>query len=121
MAAMAAAEGAALAKSVATAEELFEAKVVFAKDVPDPPLPAFDFTGKELIGKLVLIPAKKYPAFAISDAAGRDDFKGWAGKLVGYESGKAKMKVKIRGDAGYEHLAVKGTSTYALRNLVRLV
>ena len=120
-AAVAAAEGAALAKSVAKADELFEAKVVFAKDVPDPPLPAFDFTGKELIGKLVLIPAKKYPAFATSDAAGRDDFMGWAGKLVGYENNKQKMKVKIRGDTGYEHLTIKGTGAYALHSLVRLI
>ena len=120
VAAVAAAEGAALAKSVAKADELFEAKVVFADDIPDPPLPPFDFTGKDPIGHIVLIPGRKYPAFATRDAAGRANFMGWAGKLVSYANKKEKMRVKICGDAGYEHLAVKGAGAYALHGLVRL-
>jgi hypothetical protein len=102
------------------AEELFEAKVVFANDIPDPPLPPFDFTGKDPIGHIVLIPGRKYPAFATRDAAGRANFMGWAGKLVSYANKKEKMRVKICGDAGYEHLTVKGASAYALHRLVRL-
>ena len=46
---------------------------------------------------------------------------GWAGKLVGYESKNQKMKVKIHGDVGYEHLTIKGTGAYALHSLVRLI
>jgi hypothetical protein len=112
---------AAAAVSKERADELWRAKVVFAKDMPKSPLPAFDFGSNAPIGKLVLIPAKKYPKYAASDSAGQDGFMGWAGKLVGYESAKSKMKVKIHGDSGYEHLPTKGSGAYALPNLIRLI
>lgn len=121
-----AAEAAAAAEASAAvakerAEQMWQAKVVFAKDMPDPPLPAFDFEDASFVGKLVLIPAKKYPKHATIDAAGQENFMGWAGKVMGYESKNTKVKVKVHGDAGYEHLTVKGTGPYALPNLMRLI
>jgi len=102
-------------------DELWQARVIFEKDLPQPALEAFDFTTKAPVGQLVLIPAKKYPAFAEKDAGGKSGFKGWAGKLMAFEKSQTKMRVKIQNDSGYEHMSVKGTSAYALQNLVRLV
>ena len=103
-------------------EALFEQRTVFG-DLPSPPLPAFDHTVGATtglaIGNAVLIPAAKYKACALSDSQGREDFKGWVGKIIGYESGRKKMKVKVCGDPGFEHLPLCG-STYALSSLVRL-
>ena len=45
---------------------------------------------------------------------------GWAGKLSGFEMNKKKIKVKVFGDAGFEHIAINGSSVYALANLTRL-
>ena len=109
------------AASKERADELWQAKVVFAKDMPKSPLPAFEFGSSAPIGMLVLIPAKKYPKHAVTDSAGQDGFMGWAGKLIGYESAKSKMKVKIYGDPGFEHLPTKGPGAYALPNLIRLI
>ena len=103
------------------ADEVWQAKLIFASDVPAPPLPAYDFKSNATLGGVVLIPAQKYPTHALKDAAGREQFMGWAGKLVGYERGKLRMKVKISGDSGYEHLAIKGSGAYALEKLIRLV
>ena len=40
--------------------------------------------------------------------------------MVGFEDKKRKVKVKITGDKGYEHLAVQGTGAYAVQNLLRI-
>ena len=61
-----------------------------------------------------------YPAHAAAAAEGRTDFQGWAAKLVCFEAKRAKLKVKVFGDNGYEHLAVKGSSVYCVEKLVRL-
>ena len=101
-------------------DELWEGRVVFANSVPQVALPPFDFTCQSTVGNLVLIPAKKYPKAAVTDAAGREDFLGWAGRLMGYENHRRKMKVKINGDTGFEHLAIHGSSVYAVAKLTRL-
>lgn len=44
---------------------------------------------EKAIGNLVLIPSSKYPACVAADAGGRDDFIGWAGKIIAYESTRA--------------------------------
>ena len=93
---------------------------MFANSVPQVALPPFDFTCQSTVGNLVLIPAKKYPKAAVPDAAGREDFLGWAGRLMGYENHRRKMKVKINGDTGFEHLAIHGSSVYAVAKLTRL-
>ena len=102
-------------------DALWQARVVFEKDMPPPwGLEPFDFKTKAPIGQLVLIPAKKYPAFAVIDAKGKEGFMGWAGKLMAYEQRQTKMKVKVMGDKGIEHMSVSGTGPYALANLIRL-
>jgi len=67
----------------------------------------------------VLIPASKYPKFGESHVDG-STFLGWVGQLHAYEDKRKKMKVKICGDAGFEHLPVTGASKWAISNLVRL-
>lgn len=95
---------------------------VFKEDgsVPREALPAFDHTSNNMIGRCVLIPAEKYSKFAERDAAERDGFLGWVGKVVAYEKGKKKIKIKIKDDSGYEKLDLKGSSRFALDKLVRL-
>ena len=87
--------------------------------IPETPLPSFDFEHDDFIGMCVLIPASKYPKFPEVHPDG-NEFLGWAGKLVSYESKKKKMKVKICGDRGYESLPVHGSHTYAIESLIRL-
>ena len=99
---------------------LWRAKAVFASSVPKTALPPFDVENTSAPIGIVLIPAKKYPAFAKKEADGRADFMGWAGKLSGFEMNKKKIKVKVFGDAGFEHIAINGSSVYALANLTRL-
>ena len=110
----------AVAVSAKAHDELWEKRLVFADSVPQVALPAFDFNCQSTVGNLVLIPAKKYQSAAVTDAAGREDFLGWAGRLMGYENHRRKMKVKINGDAGFEHLAIHGSSVYAVAKLTRL-
>ena len=88
--------------------------------IPAKPLPEFNHDSNSTVGMCVLIPASKYPAFANIDSKGRADFVGWVGQLQGYEAKKSKMRVKIDGDRGYEHLPVRGASKYAIQSLVRL-
>ena len=46
-------------------------------------------------------------------------FVGWAGKIIAFESSRKKLKIKIYGDAGYEHLDIK-SGKYAVSSLERL-
>ena len=97
---------------------------MFTADIPKDPKPPFDHKqgAKEnnAIGSLVLIPSSKYPACVEADGGGREAFEGWAGKIVGYEDKRKKVKVQIQGDKGLEHLPVAGSAKFALANLVRL-
>ena len=88
--------------------------------IPAKPLPEFNHDSNSTVGMCVLIPASKYPAFAKIDSNDRADFVGWVGQLQGYEAKKSKMRVKIKGDQGYEHLPVRGANKYAIQSLVRL-
>lgn len=81
--------------------------------------PPFDHEKSEALNHIVVIPAAKYPKFAAVDGKGCADFLGWAGRLVGYENSKKKMKVKISGDVGLEHLSVSD-GKYAINVLQRL-
>ena len=100
------------------AKDLWEAKLVYTADLPEPALPAYGVDA--VLGGLVLIPARKYPLHAKEHAEKRTDFLGWAGKLIAFECRKSKVKVKVHGDQHYEHLPVKGSSLYAIEKLVRL-
>ena len=72
------------------------------------------------VGNAVLIPKAKYPKVVAAEANGRDDdFLGWVGKIISYESKRTKLKVKVYGDQGYEHLPLTG-SKFAISELVRL-
>ena len=87
-------------------------------------LPPFDHLlrkGKNCaVGKLVLIPADKYKAFAKSDSNGREGFMGWVGMILAYENSRTKLKVKIHEDVGLEHLDIKN-GVFAINNLTRLI
>ena len=88
--------------------------------VPQDALPAFDHASKDAIGACVLIPASKYPRFAVVDPDGRE-FLGWVGKIVAYEDKGKKLKVKIKDDRGFEKLPIDGSAKYAVSGLTRLV
>ena len=99
---------------------------VFRNDgsLPDSTLPPFDHSGDSMldsaVGNAVLIPKAKYPKVVAAEANGRDDdFLGWVGKIISYESKRTKLKVKVYGDQGYEHLPLTG-SKFAISELVRL-
>ena len=101
-------------------ERSFPNVQVYHEDKPSSPLPAFDFDSNEAIGKLIIIPASKYPAFVPKkDGVVHPSFVGWAGKIMAFENNRRKLKVKIHGDAGYEHLDIKGKK-YAVSTLERL-
>ena len=89
-------------------------------NIPTPPLPPFDLSQGKVIGNLVLIPACKYEAFAAEAQKGQEaNFLGWVGKIMGFETRGSKVKVKINGDKGIEHLPVQ-SGKFALNNLTRL-
>ena len=87
--------------------------------VPEEALAPFEHDGKGAVGCLVLVPAEKYPheAVTIPDAA---NFLGWVGMIICYEDKRSKVKVKIHGDRGYEHLTIKSAAKYSLDKLTRL-
>jgi hypothetical protein len=91
---------------------------IFESDgvVPEPPLPAFNHVNRDAQGQIVLIPASKYKMFAQAEeaAAGKGKLLGWAGKIIAYETGAKKVKVKIVKDASYEHLPVTGATRHML-------
>jgi hypothetical protein len=86
--------------------------------VPAKALPPLQHTGEAGVGHLVLIPAAKYKRWADAKYPPRDNkaFMGWVGKIVSY------TKVgKVNSDKGFECLAIKGRSAYAVSNLTRLM